>query len=190
MTARPRRAMILGLVAALAGAAPAGADDSGLWALLRGGGHVVLMRHVLTTPGVGDPPGMRLGDCSTQRNLSEEGRRAARRIGEAFRAERVPVSLVLSSPWCRCLETARLAFGTAEVWAALGNLFGRPERRADQVREMRARIGEPVTGTVVMVSHGSTIAALADVALDSGEMVVVAPGGGGRFAVAGRLRAD
>ena len=86
-----------------------------LWALLKGGGQVVLMRHAITTPGVGDPPGMRLDDCSTQRNLTDEGRRHARQTGEVFRARGVAVDRVRASPWCRCLETARLAFGKAEV---------------------------------------------------------------------------
>ena len=62
---------------------------------------------------------MKLDDCSTQRNLSEEGRAHARRIGEEFRRRRIPVERVLSSPWCRCLETARLAFGKAKVSSAL-----------------------------------------------------------------------
>ena len=100
----------------------AGADEA-LWALLRGGGQVVLMRHATTTPGVGDPPGFRLGDCPTQRNLTDAGRDEARRIGAAFRSRDVPVGRVLSSRWCRCLETAQLAFGRAEPWDALDSIF-------------------------------------------------------------------
>ena len=186
-----RRAMLVALIpaAVVAAAGPARADEQ-LWSLLKGGGQALLMRHAVTTTGVGDPPGMRLDDCATQRNLSEEGRRDARRIGETFRARGIPVGRVMSSPWCRCLETARLAFGTPETWAALGNLFGRPARRDDQVREMRALVGErPGAGNLVLVSHGSTIVALTDVSLGSGEMVVVTPRGSGRFTVAGRLSA-
>jgi phosphohistidine phosphatase SixA len=172
-------------VLALPGAA--GASEA-LWALLRGGGQVVLIRHAVTTPGVGDPAGMRLDDCATQRNLSDEGRRHARLVGEAFRARGIPVDRVLSSPWCRCLETARLAFGSAEPWAPLGNLYGRPERRDAQVREMRALVGQSRTGSnLVLVSHGSTISALTGVSPGTAEIVVVTPGGDGRFAVAGRL---
>ncbi|OGA76355.1 MAG: hypothetical protein A3G81_01495 [Betaproteobacteria bacterium RIFCSPLOWO2_12_FULL_65_14] len=77
---------IVALVLALL-AFPALASDE-LWELLRAGGQVVLVRHTLTTPGVGDPEGMRLEDCSTQRNLSDEGRAHARRIGTAFRERR------------------------------------------------------------------------------------------------------
>ena len=148
----------------------------------------MLIRHAITTPGVGDPEGMRLDDCSTQRNLTDEGRRHASRVGEAVRARGVPVERVLSSPWCRCLETARLAFGPPETWAALSNLFGRPEHRAEQVRQMQAVAGERRRGgNLVLVTHGSTIAALTGINPGTAEMVVVTPRGDGRFAVAGRL---
>jgi phosphohistidine phosphatase SixA len=168
-------------------AAPADADGR-LWPLLEGGGQVVLIRHGLTTPGAGDPDGFRLEDCATQRNLNEEGRQQSRRLGEVFRARRIPVERVLSSPWCRCVETARLAFGGSEPWAALGNLFGRPERRDEQVRHMRARVSESrAGGNLVLVTHGATIEALTGINPGTAEMVIVTPRGGGAFAVAGRL---
>jgi broad specificity phosphatase PhoE len=179
---------VLGALAAL-GAAPGMASED-LWALLGKGGQVVLIRHAITTPGTGDPPGMQLDDCSTQRNLTDAGRADARRIGEAFGARGIRVDRVLSSPWCRCLETARLAFATAEPWQPLGNLFGRTENRDAQVREMRAVVGAPRNGgNLVLVSHGSTIQALTGVYLGTAEMVVVTPQGDGRFTVAGRLSA-
>ena len=188
----PASAALLGwalaLVLALPG--PVAASDE-LWALLQKGGQVVMIRHAITTPGVGDPPGMRLDDCSSQRNLTEQGRQDARRLGEAFRARRVPVGAVLSSPWCRCIETARLAFGVApETWAPLGNLFGRAELSASQVREMRARVGDyRAAPNLIMVTHGSTIQALAGINPSTAEMVILTPSGDGRFSVAGRLSA-
>jgi broad specificity phosphatase PhoE len=159
--------------------------------LLKGGGQVVLIRHALTTPGYGDPEGMKLDDCGTQRNLSDQGRADARTLGQAFRARGVPVAQVLSSPWCRCVETARLAFGQApDVLPALGNLFGRPERAGPQIGELKPLVGRrPVNGNLLLVSHGSTIAALTGVSPNTSEMVVLTPQEGGRFSVAGRLRA-
>jgi hypothetical protein len=71
-------------------------------------------------------------------NPFEEGREHAKRIGEAFRLHRVPVDRVLSSPWCRCVETASLAFGSVELSPALANLFGRSESRQKQVAELNA----------------------------------------------------
>ena len=169
-------------------AEPVHAEDEP-WALLKKGGHVVLVRHAQTSSGVGDPPGMRLDDCATQRNLSEVGRAQARRIREEFRQFRVPVDEVLSSEWCRCVETAGLAFGgTADVWPALNNLFGRPERQAGQVHAMQTLVGGwRGPGALVLVSHGSTIAALTGINPDTAEMVIVTPQGDGRFAGAGRL---
>ncbi|HXG04094.1 MAG TPA: histidine phosphatase family protein [Candidatus Binatia bacterium] len=162
--------------------------ETALWDLLGRGGQVVLVRHAATTPGAGDPPGMRLDDCRTQRNLSEQGRAQARRLGEAFRARGIPIGRVLSSPWCRCLETARLAFGDAEVSAALGNLHGRPENRPAQVADLQVLVDRwRGPGNLVLVSHGSTISALTGVHPAPGEVVVVTPRGDGRFEVAGRL---
>lgn len=182
MRLRAAFALVLAIAALPAPTAAASADE--LWALLRGGRQVVLLRHGTTTPGVGDPAGFRLEDCATQRNLVEAGRDEARRVGAAFRTQRVPVGRVLSSPWCRCLETARLAFGRAEPWPALANLFGRQER-ADA---LRAALGEPPPdGTLVLVSHGSTISSATGLMPEMGEFVVVTPQGGGRFTLAGRI---
>jgi broad specificity phosphatase PhoE len=189
----PRRALaLLALLLAIA-AVPlraAAADPEQIWTLLGRGGQVIFIRHAITTPGVGDPAGFRLDDCGTQRNLTDEGRRHARRVGETFRTRRIPVDRVLSSPWCRCLETARLAFGAAEPWKALGNLFGRSEAAAVQVSQLRPVLGERRTGgNLVLVSHGSTISAVTGINPDTSELVVVTPQGSGRFTVAGRLAA-
>ena len=178
---------LLVLLVAIGLSASAFADEQ-LWTLLKAGGQVVLIRHTITTLGAGDPPGMRLDDCGTQRNLTDEGRRHARRIGEEWRGRGITVERVLSSPWCRCLETARLAFGSAETSEPLSNLFGRGENRERQVRDMRAMAGEKRgRGNLVLVSHGSTILALTGVSPATGEMVIVTPQGEGRFSVAGRL---
>jgi len=178
--------VLAGRLAWPAAGSPAG--DEELWRLLEGGGQVVLVRHAVTTPGVGDPPGMRLEDCSTQRNLTDEGRAHARRLGAAFRARGIPLERVLSSPWCRCLETARLAFGPPEVWPPLGNLFGRPENRQEQVERMRELVSQRRSGgNLILISHGSTISALTGVSPDTAEMVILTPRGEGYFQVAGRL---
>ena len=163
--------------------ASAGADEK-LWSLLKSGGQVVLIRHTITTAGAGDPPGMRLDDCSTQRNLTDAGREHARRIGAEWRKRAIPLERLLSSPWCRCLETARLAFQKEpELWGALSNLFGYPQNSERQVREMRALVSKHAAkGNLVLVTHGSTISALTGISPATGEMVVLSKG-----AVAGRL---
>ena len=185
-----RISRLLAMAAVLVWTPFALADDA-LWALLKGGGQVVMIRHALTTPGVGDPEGMKLDDCSTQRNLSDEGRTHARQLGEAFRQRGIAVGRLLSSPWCRSIETAKLAFGkTPNVAPALGNLFGRSEEADRQLSGLRPLAGQkPANGNTVMVSHGSTIYALTGISPDTAEMVVLTPQGGGRFRVAGRMAA-
>ena len=170
------------LAAALAMAVPAAVearDDA--WQRLRAGGLVVLMRHASTQPGLGDPKGFSLDDCATQRNLSEAGREEARRVGERFRAERVPVAQVLTSPWCRCRETAMLAFGSASDWEPLSSFFDFPDREADYTARVRKRIGtygaRKRQGNVVMVTHNVNIAALTRHSVGTSEMVLVRPDG-------------
>ena len=166
------RWLLLALTLALA---PAHADEA-LWNALRQGGYVLYIRHSLTTPGVGDPNDFKLEDCATQRNLSEEGRAQARGMGETLRARKVPIGEVLSSPWCRCMETARLAFGRAQVWTPLSNLFGRPQNTARQVRELRPRIaGHRGKDNLVLVAHGSVAVALIGERPAMGEILVLKP---------------
>ena len=181
--------MRLGLaIAFLAVALPAWADDA-LWALLEKGGQVVLVRHGLTTPGVGDPPGFKPGDCATQRNLVDEGRREAQRLGAALRARKVRVARVLSSPWCRCIETARIAFGAEPaIDDALSNLFDHSSNRDRQVAAIRKLVASaPKQGNLFLVTHGSTTAAFTGINQGTAEMVIVTPEGDDRYRVAGRL---
>ena len=164
------------------------AADEALWARLQGGGHIVLMRHATTTPGAGDPPGFRRGECPTQRNLTDAGRDEAHRIEAAFRTRGIPVGRVLSSHWCRCLETARLAFGRAEPWEPLDSVFEDRAQEPERTRAVRHVVGErPADGNLVLVTHGANVLALTGVSPAPGEFVVLAAEPGGRFRVAGRL---
>lgn len=105
--------------------------------LLCEGGVVLAMRHA-SAPGTFDPPGFDLARCETQRNLGDEGRAQAARIGQWLRAQGLMPAAVRSSPWCRCLETARLAFGRVETWSALGAPVRTDEAaRAAQQAELR-----------------------------------------------------
>lgn len=176
---------------ALAIASAASGADEALWAQLRAGGLVVLVRHAETDPGAGDPPGFRIDDCTTQRNLSAAGREQAKRLGEAFRRERVPVEQVLASEWCRCRDTATLAFGRHESWPALNNLFGRAQNEPAQKRAILERAGAyHGKGNLVLVTHGSVVLPVAGVHPAQGELVVMRPAGAGRLETVRRLRPD
>jgi len=175
------------LALAFAGAPSA---DEALWGKLQAGGLVVFIRHGLTDPGVGDPPGFKLGDCKTERNLNAGGRAESRRLGEAFQRRRIPVAQVLSSEWCRCRDTAELAFGRYEAWNALNNLFGRPENAESQKRAMLERASRfQGPGNLILVSHGATIVTVAGVSPAPAEMVVMRPAGAGKLEFVGRMPA-
>lgn len=164
------------------------------------------MRHA-TAPGVGDPAGMRLDDCASQRSLDERGRGEARRLGEAFRKRRIEVGRVISSRWCRTRETARLAFG-ADVGAGAGervagsgrrvhvedepafdSFFGEPglgHAQTLRARELLAQWKGP--GALVVVTHQVNIRALTGITTASAEALVVrVPPGDGPLVVIGRV---
>jgi broad specificity phosphatase PhoE len=164
------------------------AGSDALWALLQSGGQVVVMRHASTDPGVGDPQGFRLDDCGTQRNLSPAGREEARRVGEAFRLRGILIGRVLSSRWCRCLETARLAFGAVEAWSPLDSFFSDRSRESEQTKAVRDLVGRrPAGGNLILVTHQVNISALTGISPTSGEMIILTPTGSGSFQVRGRL---
>lgn len=188
------RSIILWLIALLAGwAQPGFAGGEGkqeIWSALKEGGYVLLIRHAVTEPGIGDPDHFTLDDCSTQRNLSTQGRADAKRIGEAFRQHEIPVSEVLSSRWCRCIDTAQLAFGEVTPSPMLDSIFREggktAEERTRSVADAIARM--PPDRNLVMVTHQVNIQALAGVSVAAGEVVVAKPGGHSGLAVVGRLR--
>lgn len=180
----------LGLLLPIA-AACAETDEAALWAALRDGGHVALMRHAIA-PGVGDPAGFRLDDCTTQRKLSEQGRAQARAIGERFRANGIATAAVFSSQWCRCLDTAReLALGEVVAFPGLNSFFADRGEEARHTAAVRALIGERARSPLplVLVTHQVNITALTGVFPASGEIIVLRVDGD-TPSVAGRIRTD
>lgn len=169
----------------LAGARPAAAE--GAWPAFADGA-AILFRHA-NAPGTGDPPGLRLDDCATQRNLDDMGRAQARAIGAAFRARGVTVGRVLSSRWCRARETAELAFpGQVAAEPAFDSFFGDTTRRAaatEAARRVLAAWRGP--GVLVAVTHQVNITALTGIFPQSGEGIVLEPHDGAVRAI-GRLR--
>lgn len=172
----PRRSLLAGLAASgvcAALPAPAGASEDTAWAALRQGG-IVLFRHA-NAPGGGDPAGMRIGDCTTQRNLDDRGRAQARSIGEAFRSRGIAVGRVLTSQWCRARETAELAFpGRGQDEPAFNSFFGDrskgPAQTAVARRVLEAWRGP---GALVVTTHQVNITELTGIVPASGEGIVV-----------------
>jgi phosphohistidine phosphatase SixA len=180
------RALLALLVALLVGPPTASASPEAAWTALREGGAVALIRHA-RAPGTGDPAGFRLGDCATQRNLSDEGRRQAVDLGRLFADRGVPVGRVLTSGWCRAGETARLAFGTADRWPPLDSVFSDRAEAGPRTAALREAVGAWAgPGTLVLVTHQVNITALTGIVPREGEVVVLAVRDGG-FTVVGRV---
>ena len=165
-----------------------GADEADLWRAIGSGGHVALMRHALA-PGFGDPDHFRVDDCTTQRNLSAEGRQQARDIGQRFRDKRADNVLVFSSQWCRCLDTARLlGLGEVNPFPGLNSFFQDRDREVVRTAATWELIGARAGGpSLVLVTHQVNITALTGVVPQSGEIVVLRPDGD-QWVVLGRIR--
>jgi broad specificity phosphatase PhoE len=167
-----------------------GQGAESVWEALRTPGAVVVLRHSFA-PGAFDPPDAKLDDCSTQRNLDESGRAQATRIGEAFRRNGIAVGAVLSSPRCRCLDTARLAFGQGQPWGVLQGALRDAELRQRLVAEIKKTIAEHGSGPpLVLVTHGSVVTGLTGLNIQMGEFVVLRRTADGRHTVAGQLYVD
>lgn len=146
--------------------------------LLRAGGVVIAFRHALA-PGTFDPPGFRVDDCGTQRNLNDEGRDQARRLGAWFKSRGLVPARTRTSPWCRCVDTATLAFGTAERWDALASPTGSDgsarQRRVTELRQALATV--PAGRFEAWVTHQFVLQDLAGESTSSAEALVLRAGG-------------
>ena len=162
-----------------------------IWDKLQGKnpkGYVLLLRHSLA-PGVGDPVNFRLGDCSTQRNLSAEGREDAKEIGAWLSRRQIPIYRVESSRWCRAKETAQLlGLGKVKLNRNLDSLFQEVElEKHPQTIKVRRQIVEHrnKNGLLILVGHYVNIAAITGVGPGSGEGVLVRAGRDGSIKVFG-----
>ncbi|HEY8359429.1 MAG TPA: histidine phosphatase family protein [Ramlibacter sp.] len=158
------------------------------WAAVAAPAAVVLFRHA-TAPGLSDPPGFRLDDCATQRNLDAAGRAEAQRIGERFRAAGIQVGAVLTSQWCRTRETAQLAFGPdvrdEPAFNALRESGSARDAQVARALDLLAAWRGP--GTLVVITHQVNISAITGSGAVSAEGVVVRPAASLPWPVAGRL---
>ena len=191
---RYMRGLILALVLVLAlTLTPHNATSKSLaiWDTLQGTnpkGYVLLMRHALA-PGVGDPADFRVGDCSTQRNLNDQGRQDAREIGQWLKRREVKILRVESSRWCRAKETAELlGLGRVRLNKNLDSLFQDEDALNDpQTANIRKRIisHRNTSGVLVFVGHFVNISAAVGVGVESGEGVLVRANAQGQIKLMG-----
>ena len=143
-------------------------------AQVRAGGCVVMLRHAQTEAGVGDPPNFNLNQCSTQRNLSGDGRDQAKRIGQWFKTHNLQPRNVYTSAWCRCKDTADLAFGKHTELTALNSTFETRGNQDRQTQALRARLGDiPANQFEVWVTHQVNVTSLTGEGTSMGEALVI-----------------
>lgn len=149
------------------------------------------MRHALA-PGTGDPADFELEDCTTQRNLSDQGREQARRIGDAFEQRGIQVDQVLTSQWCRCRETAELLdMGPVEDFPAINSFFQDRSSEPAQTRATRDYLaGLTDDLRPLLVTHQVNISALTGVFPRSGEVIVINVSPDGDIDLLGRILID
>jgi len=171
---RASHLMLMYLSLLVAGAQPASA---GLLEDLTDGQHVLLMRHA-DAPGVGDPPGYRLDQCSTQRNLGEVGRQQSVLIGRWLAAQGVSTPKIFSSAWCRCVDTGRLlALGSVTVEPSLNSFFDDMSLATSQTASLQrfiiASLKAHPKQPLILVTHHVNIRDFAGPNIGSGDMVLV-----------------
>ncbi len=182
--------MALGWAALASLAAGSSLADEKLWAALKEGGKVVLMRHAHVVMEQGNLGRHGRGNCNVEVNLSRSGQEQAKQIGEAFRTRGIPVGDVLASPYCRNLDTGKLAFGRATPTEFLMPPGVLPAQQAAVNMERASRViaqhGGPLN--LVMITHGPNIMEIGLLGfVEFGEFVVLKPKVGIDFDVLGTI---
>ena len=143
-------------------------------AALEDGKKIVFIRHAIA-PGNGDPDDFDINDCSSQRNLSEKGRNQSKKIGDFFRINKIKIDTVLSSEWCRCKDTAKLAFGNFKTFSALNSFYEArfAKNKSEQIKELRNFIRNwEDDSNLIIVTHFVVISTLLNKGVSSGEMII------------------
>ena len=141
---------------------------------LEDGGKLIFIRHAYA-PGNGDPAGFNLNDCSTQRNLSDDGRKQAQRIGEFFTKNKIEIDKVLSSEWCRCKETAKIAFKNYSTNGFLNSFYSAKfyKNKDEQITAFNNYIKNfKSKKNLILVTHYVFISEVLNYGPSSGEIVV------------------
>ena len=167
-------------------------DQAELFARMKIGGHILMLRHAFA-PGTGDPANFQIGDCSTQRNLDDRGRKQAAAVGKLLRSKGISSARVYSSQWCRCYETADLlALGSVTELPALNSFYELTQDRDPNLKALRKFIAQqPDDGElIILVTHFVTISAIAAEGVSSGDGVLLKLNEDGPYEIVGRVGFD
>jgi len=141
---------------------------------LKEGGKIIFIRHAYA-PGGGDPDNFDVNDCSTQRNLNNEGISQSKLIGEFFVKNKIQIDQVLSSEWCRCKDTAKYAFKNFKTFNALNSFFSSKfaQNEDKQIKDLKNFIQNwKSEKNLVLVTHYVVISSMLNMAVGSGEIVI------------------
>ena len=141
---------------------------------LKEGGKIIFIRHAYA-PGGGDPQNFNINDCSTQRNLSDEGINQSKLIGEFFKTNKIKIDKGLSSEWCRCKDTAKFAFNDFETFDALNSFFSAKfaKNEKKQIKDLKNYIKNWKSNkNLILVTHYMVISSILNIAVGSGEIVI------------------
>lgn len=152
---------------------------------LTDGKHVLMMRHA-DAPGFGDPPGYQLSQCSSQRNLGELGKKQSEIIGQWLKNQGITTARVLSSPWCRCLDTANLLnLGSVTSAPELGSFFDDMSLEKQQTRNLekliKSKLASGSKTPLILVTHHVNIQAYTGRVVNVGDMVLVKVNQNGQY---------
>lgn len=161
------------------------AANANLASDLSDGQHVLLMRHA-DAPGFGDPPGYQLDKCATQRNLGDYGKKQAARIGEWLKNQGIQSVNIMSSPWCRCIDTAKLLnLGPVKISPALGSFFDDMSLEKRQTKDLekliQSQLNENGKTPLILVTHHVNIQAYTGKVVNVGDMVLVKVNKNGQY---------
>ena len=135
--------------------------------------NVIFLRHALA-PGVGDPENFIKEDCSTQRNLNNKGRLQARLIGNYLRSTNLKFSQILTSEWCRCIDTAKeLNLGQWTTFSGLNSFFQEYEKKDQVMNKLQKKLDSlGYSDLALFVTHQVIISEQTGIVPRSGEMVL------------------
>ena len=141
---------------------------------LKAGGKLIFIRHAYA-PGGGDPENFNIYDCSTQRNLSESGRIQSKKIGNFFKENKIKIKNVYSSEWCRCKETASLAFKSFKTKSFLNSFFSSKfaHKKKSQIKDFQKFLNNwDKKNNLIFITHYVVISEILNYPPSSGEIVV------------------
>ena len=172
-------------------------DMQALAGAMKQGGYVIVFRHGATNRNQADTDPLNFDNIAKQRLLSEQGKRVATQVGEAFKKLGIPLGKVYTSKFNRAVETGRLMSGgdvTPTLDVTEGGLVVTPienDRRAEALKKMAGMVPEAGKNTLIVTHKPNIMDAFGKDWFDvkEGEASVFRPDGSGKAVLLARPQA-